>query len=354
MYRLLLSIVVFSMVFAGPSTAQFGGLKSKAKKAVEEKVEVEDKTAVEEHVPDAKAPGSKKRPPASTNQDRKYPPGVSFSALLNGVQMLDKDGRLHLNQIQATFIPDDCEGGFIVLRTSDGEELYQWDWYPDRLEKPFTLLNFHTLTDLRSGKKISAHYADMSTPGEYVLDFYLPTEHFYTYHFNAIKIGDDDPFGDGQCYTMDGDWSDWGYLYYSGADPEQSLQWKVWLRNNACNERDIKVNIEITRDADGELVCTSREFLTNSVQPKWIRIAFDMVFPKGKDVPHGTYFKAKDLLATDGDYSLTMKIDGELYGIWKFAVQGGKLNYIGRSLRGQANPLTFVEGGRDAWWYAKQ
>ena len=31
-------------------------------------------------------------------------------------------------------------------------------------------------------------------------------------------------------------------------------------------------------DADGELVCTSREHTTNSVQPKWTRLAFGMVF----------------------------------------------------------------------------
>jgi hypothetical protein len=343
MYKLLLAVVVvLSIVVAGPSYAQFGGLGDKVKKAAEEKAG------------DVQKPGAGERPPARTDLDRPYPPGLSFSSLLNGVVMLPKDGRLHLDHIQATFIPDDCEGGFVVLRTAEGEELYQWDWRPDRLEKPYTLFNIHSLTDLRSGETLSAHYADLSTPGDYVLDFYLPTEHFYTYPFSVMKIGGDDPFGDGQCYVMDGDWSDWGYLYYSDANPEQSLQWKIWLQNDACKEEDIKVRVEINRDADGDLVCTSREYMTNSVQPKWIRLAFDMVFPEGKDVPHGTYFKAKDLLATDGAYTLTMKIDDAPYGTWKFAVENGKLNYVGRSLRGEADPLTFVEGGRDAWWYAKQ
>ena len=114
------------------------------------------------------------------------------------------------------------------------------------------------------------------------------------------------------------------------------------------------MRIEIKRDQDGELVCTSREHTTNSCQPKWTRLEFDMVFPAGKEVPHGTYFKAKDLLETDGAYTLSMKIDDQLYGTWKFAIEGGKLNYTGRTVRGKANPLTFVEGGRDAWWYAKE
>jgi len=166
---------MLSIILTGPSTAQFGGLRKKAKNAVEEKVQVEDMTPVEEQVPDMKAPGSGKRPPANTDQDRKYPPGLPFSSLLNGIQILAKDGRLQLNQIQATCIPDDVEGGFIVLRTEDGKELYQWGWYPDRIEKPYTLLNFHTMTDLQIAEKISASYAEMSTPDNHVLDFYLPS-----------------------------------------------------------------------------------------------------------------------------------------------------------------------------------
>jgi hypothetical protein len=49
-----------------------------------------------------------------------------------------------------------------------------------------------------------------------------------------------------------------------------------------------------------------------------------------------------------------MTIDGNVYGVWKFKVSGGKLNYTGNTVRGQADPLTFVEGGKDAWWYMKQ
>ena len=37
-----------------------------------------------------------------------------------------------------------------------------------------------------------------------------------------------------------------------------------------------------------------------------------------------------------------------------FAVKGGKLNYTGRTLREKADPLTFIEGGRDAWWYCRE
>jgi hypothetical protein len=343
MYRLLLAILVLSITMSSVASAQFGGLTDKAK----------DKAS--EEADQAKTKATKGERPAAVNDpNRQYPPGLSFSALLNGVKLLPKNGRFDLNQIQATFIPDDCEGGLVVLRTADGTELYEWDWRPDRLEKPYTLLSIHGITNLATGERKGGGGADMAKPGDYVLDFYLPTEHFYTFPFTITKVGGDDPFGDGQCYVLSGEWADHGYLYYRKADPEQSLQWKVWVRNDACTSKDIKVHIEIKRDADGEVVCTSRKHKTNSAQPQWVRLEFDMVFPEGKEVPHGTYFKAKDLLATDGAYTLTMTIDGNPHGTWKFGVEGGKLTYTGRTLRGEADPLTFIEGGRDAWWYTRQ
>ena len=49
-----------------------------------------------------------------------------------------------------------------------------------------------------------------------------------------------------------------------------------------------------------------------------------------------------------------MKINDKPYGAWKFAVKDNKLKYTDRTQRETADPLTFIEGGRDAWWYAMQ
>ncbi|MFH1746840.1 MAG: hypothetical protein ABIG44_07315 [Planctomycetota bacterium] len=350
MKKMLLAAVVLAFVFPGTVNAQLGRLRGEAKKAIKEAIkdDKDDKAAKKEA-----GKSGEGRPKARKDAERKYPPGVSYSSLLNGVAVLAKNGQFRLNHVQGTFIPEGCEGGFVVLRTADGKELFQIDWKPDRLEKPYTLLSVVKQTDLRSGETIPGGM-DLATPGDYVLDFYLPDEHFYTYPFSVARIGGDDPFGEGKCYVLEGDWRDWGYLYYREAKPDQSLQWKVWLRNNACDEKDIKIRVEIKNDGNGELVCTSRELTTHSVQPQWIRLELDMVFPEGKEVPHGTYFKAMDLLKTDGAYTLTMQIDGEPYGTWKFTVEDGKFNYTGRTLRDKADSLTFIEGGRDAWWYAKE
>jgi hypothetical protein len=350
MKTLSLVVLALSVALAGTANAQLPDvLKDKAEKALKERIGGKNKEAGEQQAGDV----SGSRPPVRKDASRKYPPGLSFSSVLNGVQLLAKNGKFSLTHLQATFLPDDCKEGCIVLRAADGKEIYQFDWKAQTLETPYFLLDTYKTTDLRSGESPPGA-VPLTTPGDYVLDFYLPTEHFYTFPFSVAKIGSDEAFGAGECYVLNGDWQNWGYLYYTDAKPEQSLEWKVWLRNDGCEEESVKVRVEITRDKDGDLVCTSRENTTYNLQPQWTRIAFDMVFPEGKEVPHGTYFKAKDLLATDGAYTLTMKLDDQPYGTWKFAVKDGKLQYTGRTLRESADPLTFIEGGRDAWWYAKQ
>ena len=338
-----------SMAFAGAASAQIPGvLKDKAKGAVKEL------TGDKEKEGDVQKSGGESgtRPAARKDPERKYPPGLSFATVLNGVKLHAKKGKFSLYHIQTTFLPDDCTEGFTVLRRAQGEEVCQWDWKPDRLKAPYALINVVKTTDLRNGQNVAGQL-EFKEPGDYVLDMYLPTEHFYSFPFSLRKVGSDDAFGPGDCWVLDGAWQDWGYLYYREAKPDQSLVWKVWLRSNAAEPADVKIRVEIVRDADGQLVCTSRGLVSHSLRPDWVRYEFDMIFPKELE-GGGAYFKAKDLLGTDGAHTLTMKINDEVYGAWKFAVEGGKLNYASRTVRGEADPLKFIEGGKDAWWYARE
>lgn len=358
-------IYVLAMVLACGSLAygQLGQLENLTKKAIKKAAEKDDKKAEEtkktdEGKTEEKAAGrseSGKRPKARKDAERKYAPGLSFSTVLNGVKLLPDKGKFRLDNIQATFLPDGCEGGFIVLRTADNKELVQWDWKPDNFatKKPYTLMGIHKTTDLSNGQTIPDGSVDLIKPGQYVLDFYLPDELFYSFPFSVEKISGDDPFAGGDAYVLNGDWEKCGYLFYSEANADRSLSWKVWIRHKAIGKLDAKVRIEIKRDADGALVCTNRPETSYTFTPEWIRYEFDMIFPS-EGTSGGAYFKAKDLLATDGDYTLTMKINDKPFGVWKFAVKDNKLNYTGRTLREKADPLTFIEGGRDAWWYTKQ
>jgi len=357
---LTLSLTIALVAAFGTSAhAQFRSLRDAVKKVADEVTE--DETKSDSASPSDASPSDTarqadaergSRPAAKKDADRKYPPGLSFSTVLNGVLLLPKNARFTLHHIQATFLPEGCEGGVVVLRTADGKELFEWDWKPDHLEKPYTLLNVHRIVNLETGQTVAGG-PEIARPGKYVLDFYLPDEHFYTFPFTISKAGSDDPFGDGDAWLLDGDWEDYGYWYYRQADANQSLFWKVWLRHKGSGEADAKIRIEVKRDADGKLVCQNREGSSYRLKPDWVRYEFDMIFPP-EGTSGGAYFKAKDLLATDGDYTLTMTVNDQIRGTWKFAVKDGKLNYTGRAIRGEADPLTFIEGGRDAWWYARE
>ncbi len=347
-------VLLVSVVLVSVANAQIlDRIRRGATKTLKKEVLGEEKKA--EKPSGTEQPGAKSgaHPPARKGGDRKYAPGLSFATVLNGVKLLSKKAQFRLLHVQATFLPGDNPAGYAILRTADGKEICRLDWKSQKLKEPYRLLDFWKVTDLRSGKQVAGGL-DLSQPGDYVVDFYLPDEHFYTFPFSVAKLSGGDPFAGGEFFFLEGDWSKWGYLYYRDADPTKSLYWKVWLRNKEAKPNaTVSIRIEIKRDSDGALVCTNRKNMSFGLKPEWVRAEFDMVFPS-EGTSGGRYFKAKDLLATDGAYTLTMKINDKPYGTWKFAVAGGKLNYTGRTDRSKADPLTFIEGGRDAWWYCGQ
>jgi hypothetical protein len=343
---LLLIVLILSAVtvHAGPLDA----VKNVARDA-EKALSVDSSTQAGADA--AAAQGASGARPVPKKHDS-HPPGYSFSTVLNGVDYLPDTGQFRLDNLQATFISNDSKGCF-VLREADGRELYQYDWEVDTFRdmKPYYLLNIMGVKNLQTGETMSGGWVELKEPGDYVLDSYLPDEHFYTYPFSISKISSNDPFAEKDRWFIDGAWEDWGYFYYYNADPEKNLQFKVWLRNKTAGDRqDVKPVIEV-RGPSG-LVCTGRD-KTITPSPDWIRYEFDMIFPP-EGTSGGAYFKAKDLLKQDGAYTLTLKLGGEEYGVWEFTIKDNKFTPAGRTLRGETDPLTFIEGGRDAFWYKKQ
>lgn len=293
-----------------------------------------------------------------------YPPGLVYSTLLNGVKIIHTTGQFTLDRLQATFLPEahsetsiypynPDDGGklWAILSAGNGSQIYRFDFFADDFHPPYWLLNSYVATDLRTGEVLGTSYVDLAAPNDYVLDFYLASGRFYTFPFSISKLSGSDPFAGGDYYFLNGPWEDWAYMYYRDADPNNGIQFKVWLRlYEHAPPRDVKPEIEVRRD--GDLVATTRQ-MTISPHHTWNRYEFDLVYPM-ENTSGGAYFKARDLLASDGDYTLTLKLDGEEYGTWHFKVIDGKLNYTGRTDRDTANPLTFIEGGRDAWWYEKE
>ncbi|MCO6510590.1 MAG: hypothetical protein J5I65_07330 [Aridibacter famidurans] len=281
-----------------------------------------------------------------------YPPGVMYATLLDNVTVIAKTGEFRLkNKMQNVFVSEGATGRAVL--SSGGKEVWHWDWKTDAfgLRPPYKLFGFSQPFH-PDGSLVSYDDLKLTKPGDYVFDLYLGSEKIYTMPFSVRVKQPDDPFDGGALYLTDGPWNEWGYLFYSEADPEQNLAWKIWLRAEENSSTRKEIRVEVKRDKDGKLICENRRNTSTSLRSDWVRHSFDLVNPPVK-TSGGAYFKAKDLLAVDGGYTLTMTVEGKPYGTWKFRVEGGKLNHTGRTVRAGADPLTFIEGGKDAWWYSK-
>lgn len=282
-----------------------------------------------------------------------FPPGIMYSTLLDNVNLLARDGSFRLgNKMQNIFMPDGKTGTAVVSK-SDGKTVFYWDWKLDTfgLKPPYKLFGFQQALNA-DGSRVEYPQIKLTEPGAYKIDFLIGEKKFYTMPFSVRILESADPFDGNKRYLFDGPWNDWGYLYYADADPSQNLVWKIWMREASFKQPRHKVSVDVVRDKDKKLICQSRQNTSKSFRNEWVRHSFDLVNPPVK-TSGGGYFKAQDLLSVDGGYTLTIKIDGVQYGVWKFNITGGKPAYTGQTVRGIADPLTFVEGGKDAFWYKR-
>jgi hypothetical protein len=289
------------------------------------------------------------------------PPGLLHSTLLNGVNMHHETGELSLRDMQALALPkvesDQSIYGYnpdsggklwaILTDRDDGTELARYDFYANPRGELLWHLNSYRLTDLRTNEQSSMGRVKLG-PGEYVLDFHLQSGRFYTYPFTVSTVGDN-----GFSF-LDGDWNDWGYLYYADADPANSIQWKIWLRHKGTEaSKNVKIRIGVMRESENnKLVATNRPNMSFDLRPEWNRFEFDLIEPM-QGTAGGRQLSAQDIVGVDGTYVLKMVVDEQDYGIWRFEVKDGKPQPAGRTVRGEADPLTFVEGGADAFWYGR-
>lgn len=300
-----------------------------------------------------------------TGQAADNAPGLMYSTLLNGFNWQSDSAMLRLNGVQAVFLPDPNSGNtsfypydpekggqlWATLSDGSGKELYTLRFFAEDIKAPYWLLSSYTLYKAGSDQPIYDEQMDLSAMGDFVLDFYLESGKFYTFPFSVSKVASDDPFAGSDTYFLDGPWSDWAYFFYYDAKPDQSLLFKAWLRHKTVeNQVTVVPMLEIKRG--GKLFCTSRENITYRLKKTWNRFEFTLNFPM-QGTSGGGYVKARDLLANDGEYTATLLLDGRKQGSWKFSVKGGKLVPHPRADRKTADPLTFVEGGRDAFWYQK-
>jgi hypothetical protein len=272
------------------------------------------------------------------------PPTLYFSGLMSGLKVSSGAGYLVISKMWGSNLPEAAAEGKIVV-SKEGQALYNFIWTVGTEEPPDTEINVSQAKDPKTGEHIGE--PTLTEPGNYTLEFFAEDKKFYSFPFKISKLE--------SFVFLEGAWNDWGYIFYSDGDPMRELEWKIWLRNYSTEDQKIvKVSVEIVRDKDQKLICSAMPSgMTKTLFKEWNRYEFKLINPPGH--PSGEQFtKAKYLLESDGAYTLTMKIAGQLYGVWKFNVKGGKLEYSGRTLRGKADPLSFIYGGDSSFWYEKQ
>ena len=171
---------------------------------------------------------------------------------------------------------------------------------------------------------------------------------FLKFPFKVSTLASDDPYHPESHYFLEGDWNNWGYLYYANAQPGSNLLFKAWLHHQGgSSSQDVKDAMAELVDSSGRVLGASNVGLNLSLRPEWTRYEFMLRNDKGALV-------AEDLLGKDGNYAIRLKMDGREYGRYPFAVKGGKIVPSGRADRASSNPLDFIEGGPDAFWLQRQ
>lgn len=289
-------------------------------------------------------------------------PTIMWDSILGSTVVYSTSGDLSLTgfeRLTAVFLPpaesrtiypyNPTDGGnfWAILSSENGTELARFDFWAQQRPSPYWVVDDAWVTDLRTGDRLEGGRLP-AQPGDYVVDYYLDTGRFYTFAFSVSKLESDDPFRPQTYWFLDGPWRDWGALTYANADPNSSLHWLIYLHNRGREaSTNVAFDVKVTRDADGALVCGTRSGMSWNLNREWKSHRFEMVSPDQR------LFRAGDLLANDGAYTLRMTLDGQPYGTWRFNVAGGQLQHAGRAVRGAVDPLEFIEGGPERWWYVR-
>lgn len=281
-------------------------------------------------------------------------PSIVFSSLLANVTVDARSGRIKIgNSLQSAYMPEEASGR-IALSTSSGSEISQWKWSLDSfpMPRPYRLLKLDEPTSA-DGAEVTYSDLRLREPGSYVIDFYLHGRKFHSFNFSLRVAEPPDPFVGEVLYLTDGTWNDWGYLYYAGAKPTQPLIWKVFMRDEEHGSPQHSLSARIVHDASGDVVCRSDEGRSFRLSHDWVRQDIVLYNPDG-EISRRNFCRARSLLRSNGDHTLIMELDGREYGRWNFRVEMGSLVRDPRAARSSADPLRFIEGGEDAFWYKKK
>lgn len=296
-------------------------------------------------------------------QDGPCTPGISFWKLLDAVSVSWVGGRLNIGKLYAVCLPPpakqsgspyqyDPDGGgklSTVIKTADGKVLGTFIWYARDVTGLWELSSYKVLGGPESVKPLTA--------GNYLLEFAVDDKPFCRFPFSVVEGKSDDPYQPaGTRYFIEGAWNEYGNIFYQRNDPQSSLKFTTWLQLKIGHEGKTSVpyDLKLVRVKDGKVI--GQDAATLNLQPRWLQVDL-LLRPTGSE-KGSFYLKAAELLSEDGRYTFRLTLDGKPYGEYPFVVKGGRIQFQGKQIRENTDPMLYIvdylSGGRYSSWWTKR
>ncbi|KER10856.1 MAG: hypothetical protein HY22_02050 [[Candidatus Thermochlorobacteriaceae] bacterium GBChlB] len=323
--------------------------------------------------------------------DKPFPPAIAMSSFLGkGLSLENVSGRLAVQNLTVSFLPDKEEGGgeakygyeptdhklYAVLSQS-GTDLAKFLFQTSGTEGPFTRCSI--LSGSTDTQKEYALDYTVTSGGEYLLSFFIDGKKFYDFPFSVLKKENADKFAEVKArYFLNGMWSDYGFLFF---DPPNSAKGVRWVFFHEQQELETPtavkyyyVDIELFKNgklfgAGGTGNKGTRFYQPWRLESKrfWQREDLSL-FTTGAGDKTGKTIMPADL--ADGKYEIRMTyydtnewqngkptkvVAGPFQkkggaDVFPFEVKGGKIQYQDRQVREKTPPEQFIEGGNSEWW----
>lgn len=278
-------------------------------------------------------------------------PSIMYSDILKSMsdQVLWEKGQLRFfERVRMTFLPDFTDpqhiaaynpntGAFIVseLRNDDNELVDTVFWEARKDKFPFW-----TTTAVNNSDPAPL------TEGEYTLTWKIDGEEFWELPFEVVSEEASNAYDQPNVY-LKGPWQNWAYIYVPNGNLNQTPTFNLFLRDkNATpgNWTESRIHVEIERD--GELVAQhgKNNSSIQQAKPWWINQELALRKPDDSGFASGA-----DILQ-EGDYTIKVTINDELWGEYEYESDGGSLPFKGRQDREDADPMEYLEGATDRFY----
>lgn len=282
-------------------------------------------------------------------RNSEYQPAIFYSSLLSSITIED-EGRLKFVTMWGAFFPS-TQGTLKVML--DGNEIGKYKWTAVRKNTPFVQIQFF---ELISGNG-DVRGLQLPKGGSYEIVFEINGKPFQRFRFNATKKNVGTKYKTKNIWQREGDWDDYAYLF---KDKKGRGSWKFRYYTRGVDYKgDCYSQVFMSRDSDQVLIAKTGKINCNKPRRTWVRAGHIFKTPTERPESPGSNwktdrFEANNYVFKDGSYTIKHEINGKVHATYKFVIKDNVIQPQGRQLRGQGNPLDFIEGGGTTYWLKKQ